>query len=164
MFTWSHISACMFLCVCVCTCVFQHLKVQTSLTEYPRTVEFYLLDPSRATGSCECEKLVMFPPPVRCLDTQQFPNMPAPTFSSVISVGELQPYLLPPGQGAHPIAPLPGHPLDACPSSRAPCTVLSTLISIAAGAATAPGRLAPLPGAPWLPTPRPSFSNLSQQE
>ena len=79
---------CVYVSVCVCArvCVFQHLKLQTSLTEYPRTVEFYLLDPSRATGSCECEKLVMFPPPVRCLDTQQFSNMPAPTFSSVINI------------------------------------------------------------------------------
>ena len=93
----------------------------------------------------------MFPPPVRCLDTQQFSNMPAPTFLSVISEGGLQPHFLPPGQGAHPIAPSPGHPLDTCPSSRAPCTILSALISIAAGAATVPGRLAPLPGPPWLP-------------
>ena len=72
------VCVCVCVCVCVYVCVFQHLKLQTSLTEYPRVVEFYLLDPSRATGSCECEKLVMFPPSVRCLDTQQFSNMPAP--------------------------------------------------------------------------------------
>ena len=157
-----YVSVC--VCVCVCVCV-QHLKLQTSLTEYPRVVEFYLLDPSRATGSCECEKLVMFPPSVRCLDTQQFSNMPAPTFSSIISTGGLQPHFLPPGQRAHPIAPSPGHPPDTRVGVQSP------LHGPSAPSSPPQLELPPFRAALLLslvplgfPLPRPSFSHHTLQE